>query len=44
LAGLAACGLAPDGSDGGTGLEGKDRSIAWERLPVYAIGGAEAEG
>jgi len=43
--GLAACSAAPD-ADGvdGTGLAGPDRTIAWERQPVYTIGGAEAEG
>lgn len=43
--GLVACGGASDADqDAGSGLDGPDRMLAWERQPVYTVGGAEAEG
>ncbi len=43
--GLVACGVASDADvEAGSGLDGPDRMLAWERQPVYTVGGAEAEG
>jgi hypothetical protein len=41
LGGLSACGGA---GGGGTGLDGADRTLTWQREIVYEVGGAEAEG
>lgn len=45
LVGLTACGggSSPDVL-AGSGLDGPDRTLAWERQPVYTVGGAAAEG
>jgi hypothetical protein len=42
---LIACAGGTDaGEDGGAGLDGPDRALAWEREVLYEVGGAEAEG
>jgi hypothetical protein len=42
---LTACAGGTDaGEDGGAGLDGPDRALAWEREVLYEVGGAEAEG
>lgn len=45
LLGVVACSGAPDADpESGSGLDGPDRTLSWERQPVYTVGGAEAEG
>jgi hypothetical protein len=40
----AACGGQGSGGEDGTGLDGPDRTLAWQREVLYEVGGADAEG